>query len=767
MAAKVLIFVLLISALNLNAQRTNPKNIKPISSNQNSQTNTDELTKHLSSAETYQISGDLLNASVENRAIIGIGLQRIGNIAIEEGNYSDAAKVLKQSIIYLDNAPGRTNLAVAYLRLNQLDKAIEEAQNAIAIDLKYPGAHYILGNIYFSKEDYKSALPELEKVLLLAPDFEAANALGLTYLYLKQAQRAKLLFEEMLSSIGKDSADSHVAFGQSYEQTNYPLEAEREFKRALAINPKHPRASFFLGYVILQHGGSERLDEAGKAFEEALNLSPDEFYANFFAGVVASSVSDHKKAIGFFEKAIKANPQRSAAYLFLGQSQLELNDLQSAEKSLRQAIELSKTDAKDNFESRRTHFLLGRILVKTGRKEDGEKELAKSREIQERSIKSARDEISQILGQVVGRTNNSAETDNVNGLFDQLNESLTPERATQIKKLKLYLSEILAQAFHNLGVIAVQNAQAENALENFAFASEWKADFPSLNRNWGIVAFRSGQFDKAVAPLERHLKSNPNDNLIRQILGASYYFTKDFVKSVETLKPLKSNLTTDAELAYFYGISLIQLKKNQEAVPIFNQLASISQKSPDALFYAAQGFMVLGDYGRGIKEFRTVLTLAPNTAKTNYFIGQSLIRLNRYDEAEKAFMTELALNPTDVLSKYHLALTLIERKIEPEKAITILEEAISLKSDYADAHYQLGKIYLERGETQKAVNHLEAAVSTDVGKDFIHYQLSIAYRKMSRNEDADRELKRYQELKAANRQADAPLTMRSNENQPR
>jgi tetratricopeptide (TPR) repeat protein len=755
MSAKILIFVLLSSALNFNAQKVIPKNNQTLTK-QNSQSNTDELAKHLSAAETYQISGDLVNAAVENRMIVGIALQRIGNIAIEEGSYAAAAKFLKQSIIYLDDAPNRANLAIAYLRLNQLEKAAEEARNAIAIDPKYPGAHYILGNIYFTEEDYKSALPELEKVLLLAPDFDSARALGLTYLHLKQPERAKLLFEEMLSSIGKDSPDLHVVFGQAYEQTNYPLEAEREFKRALAVNPNHPRANFFLGYVILQHGGSDRLDEAGKAFEGELKISPDEFYANFFAGVVASSISDHKKAVGYFEKAIKANPQRSAAYLFLGQSQLELNDLISAEKNLRQAINLSKTDAADNFEARRTHFLLGRLLVKTNRKEEGEKELLKARELQEKSIKSARDEISQILGQVIGDTKKSTESNSVNW-SDQLEQTLPPERIAQIKQIKPYLSDVLAQAFHNLGVIAVQNNQPDDALEKFASASEWNANFPGLARNWGIVAFRTGQFDKAVTPLQRHLKTDPTDNLIRQMLGASYYFTKDFTKAVETLKPLETALTSDAELAYFYGISLIQLKRNQEAVPIFNKLAAISQKSPDALFYAAQGFMILGDYARAVKEFRTVAALAPNTAKANYFIGQSLIRLNRYDEAESAFTAELALDPNDVLSKYHLALTLIERKIEPEKTVAILEETINLKSDYADARYQLGKIYLEKGETQKAVEQLEAAVSADANKDFIHYQLSIAYRKMSRKEDADRELKRYQELKAAVRKIDAPM----------
>ena len=283
MSAKVLIFILLLSASDLFAQKTNPKNLSLNSTSQNTRQNTDELLKHLSAAETFQISGDLVNAAVENRAIVGIALQRVGNIAIEEGKYREAVKLLGEAINYSEAAENRTNLAVAYLRLNQIDKALAEARQAITLDPKYPAAHYILGNIYFIKEDYQSALPELEKVLLLAPDFESARALGLTYLYLKQPERAKLLFEEIQSSLEKESPDLHISFGQAYEQTNYPLESEREFKRALAINPKQPRASFFLGYVILQYGGADRLGEAAAAFDKELQLSPKDYYANFFA----------------------------------------------------------------------------------------------------------------------------------------------------------------------------------------------------------------------------------------------------------------------------------------------------------------------------------------------------------------------------------------------------------------------------------------------------------------------------------------------------
>ncbi|MDQ3801355.1 MAG: tetratricopeptide repeat protein [Acidobacteriota bacterium] len=752
MIAKVSVLILLFSSLTAPYAQTPP--VKPAQQQQQQQQE-DELAKHISAAETYQISGDLVNAQVENRSIVAVGLHRFGNVSIEEGRFEDAVRQLSESKAYADRARVRVDLAVAYLQMNELEKALEEARAAVESDPKNAYARYILGNIYFTKENYAAALPELERVMILAPNFDAARALGLTYLYLKQPERAKLLFEEMQATFAKANPELHILFGQAYEQTNYPLEAEREFKRALAINAKQERASFFLGYVILQHGGSARLAEASQAFERELQLTPNDFFSNFFAGVSASAQNNHQKALGFLQKAVQLNPKSSEAHLFLGQSQMETGDLKTAEKSLRRAIELTTANvSKNGFETRRAHYMLGRLLVQTGRRDEGETELAKARELQTKLIQTTRDDLSVLFSQVVGDTKKLPEAKNPAPGAANREANLPAQRVGELKKIKAYLSEVLAQAFYNLGVIAVQNNQLPEALEKFAAASAWKPDFPNLDRSWGIVAFRAGLFDKAVAPLSRQIKANPQDNLARQMLGASFYFTKDFKNAVETLKPLEAVITGDAELAYFYGVSLVQLGRNQEAAPVFDKLAQSSQKNPETLTYAAQGFMFSGDHERAVKEFRAVAALAPSAPKVNFFIGQSLIRLNRFDEAEKAFQRELEINPADESAKYHQALTLIERKIRTDEAMTLLNEAIALRSDYADALYQLGKIYNEKGETEKAIAKLEAAASADAKKDYIHYQLSIAYRKAARKEDAEREMKLYQELKSASRKAE-------------
>jgi hypothetical protein len=123
MTAKVSVLILLFLSVNFYAQSPS---VKPVS-----QTQEENLEKHISAAETYQISGDLVNAQIENRRIVAIGLHRAGNASIEEGKLLDAVKQLSESKSFADNARVRTDLAVAYLQMNEVEKALEEARRQL------------------------------------------------------------------------------------------------------------------------------------------------------------------------------------------------------------------------------------------------------------------------------------------------------------------------------------------------------------------------------------------------------------------------------------------------------------------------------------------------------------------------------------------------------------------------------------------------------------------------------------------------------------
>lgn len=715
------------------------------------------LNRHLSAAETFQISGDLKNAEVENRAIVGVALEELGNLALESGKTENASDYLRESLGYRLAASTRLSLGLARMRAGDFDEAIVQANAAVNRQPESAYFRYILGNIYYNKGDFENALPHLEKSFRLRPDFDVARALGLTYLKLRQPERAKLLFEEIQTALKTPNAQLHILFGQSFEVTGYPIEAEQAFERATEIDPKQLKANFYRGFVILQHAGSERLPDALKAFKKELSLTPEDFYSNFFAGVTAVSLNDVDTAIPYLSKAVGMRTESVEANLFLGQAYLDAENYKEAEKHLKKSIDLDVVKEKRGVQARRSHFMLSRVYIKTGRRDEARTQLEMARKLQLEELKNSRDEINRILGQVSNQ-DKARETVSV-----QKAPELSEQRSSAIKKRKNYLSGVIARAFHNLGVIAIQQSNSEGGTFFLKKAFAWKEDFPGVRRNLGIISFRGKDYPSTIKYLQPHLEQKKDDVLARRLLGTSYYVTGKFADSVKTLKPFGDSIVADAELGYFYGLALIQVEDFDASRRVFESMAKQYGTDPSKLFFAAQGFMFLGDFNRSTKEFDRVIALNPQFQKANYFKGQSLIRLSQFDKAELAFENELKLNPADALAQYHLAITLIERRIEAERAVSHLNKALLYKPDYADARYQLGKIFIEKDEIEKAIEQLEAAVKLDFNKDYIHYQLSIAYRKASRKEDAKRHLDLYRKIKAENRKNAGPQPMGANQ----
>ena len=72
------------------------------------------------------------------------------------------------------------------------------------------------------KADYAGARRELERAGILEPDLDAGY-IGMTYLRLKDIQRAKLLFEEMQTALGNSDV-SRSLWCALMEETGFPAE---------------------------------------------------------------------------------------------------------------------------------------------------------------------------------------------------------------------------------------------------------------------------------------------------------------------------------------------------------------------------------------------------------------------------------------------------------------------------------------------------------------------------------------------------------------
>src|SRR5206468_3539459 len=141
--------------------------------------------------------------------------------------------------------------AVAWFRNGDTQKAETLLNVVLRADPQNAGAHNALGRLYLFNNDFGAAIAELKTAVSLQNDFETAYFLGIAFLRAKNTDEAAGLFSKLQSAVG-NSAALHVLFGRAYTITHFPEQAVAEFRQAVKLDPKYPRAHALLGYASLE-----------------------------------------------------------------------------------------------------------------------------------------------------------------------------------------------------------------------------------------------------------------------------------------------------------------------------------------------------------------------------------------------------------------------------------------------------------------------------------------------------------------------------------
>jgi tetratricopeptide (TPR) repeat protein len=708
----------------------------------------DTLQQHYDAARTFAISGDQANAAIEYKAYLAEALRRTANARTHQGNYA-AASTLFQDAIAADPADAQVRLDYAVLCIDKEDIPEAKAQSEKAVQLApdQERTHYMLGRVLYAQGDYAGAKAQLETAIVSTPTFEVGYNLALTYLNLKDLNRTRLLFDEMITGLG-DSAQLHVQFGHAYWRTGYPDKAIEEFKRALAKNPKIAQAHYFLGLAYLDRDEDKGWDEAAQEQREEIKNNPNDFRAHYELGNIALKRHNAEEAERELKRASELAPDNPDPLIYLGELYAGQSRPEEAEAAMRKAIALTTDPARGAYQIHRAHYVLGRVLIQSGRKEEGAKELKISAELREHTHPE------------VDRSKNqediplSAKENQVHSDLDQ-----SPEEK---KKLEAYLEQLkpgIADAYNNLGVAAAGQKDFSGAFEYFRKAAKWEPALPTLDRNLGMAAFYAGQYGEAVAPLFHHLEAQPDDIRARAALALCYFGIEKYSAVLETLQPLSQDqVATDPGLGLAYAVSLAKTGKYDEGMA---RLKVLEQANPDS----AGVHVAIGEayadqklYGTAIDEYRKAIALDPNQARTHFLLGLSLMHEATQADAAQEFRTAVTLDPQDATAKYHLAYALIQMQQKDEGQV-LLREVVAQDPSYADAFYQLGKLQLDQGDAKSAIANLETSAKLSPASDYIHYQLSMAYRRDSRADDAEREMQKYEAMKQHRRgEHEAPPT---------
>ena len=718
-------------------------------------------------------AGDLVSAENHYRDAVTLGLRQMARISLSEDQMDQAAMYLDSALkLKSDDVDTQVDAAEVRFRKGDVDQAKELLKLVVVQQPSNARARGLLGRVYLFEEDFDNAIHELRASVDLEDNFETDYFLGIALLKGKKLDVAEAWFQELQSKMG-DSAALHVLFGRAYLIGRFPEQAITEFSKAVALDPRYPRAHAFLGYAYLEHYQEEGYQRARPEFKKEIRFHPDEYRAYELLGITDVNLRDYPTAETALLNAIRLQPKESSLYLYLGETYSATNRIAAAVRELEKYVKMVGDPEDEKLrEAGRAYYLLGQDLRRLGRDEEATKVLSRSQQLRESKFKydvkhifdekktphndrdsRVSDPVADLLGAGSPDEKQGAQNMVQHGVPGELPQppALLKKETEATKQYRSFVAEILGSSYNDLGVMRAKASQFAQAADFFKQAAAWRPDLSGLDRNWGFASFRAELYSEAVPQLERQLKTHPDDSFSRQLLGLSYSMLENNVKVVEVFRPFLANPPDDPGVLLAWGTALVRTHQSETAANIFRRLLEQNTDNASVHLMLGQAYAQQEDYSNALVELKTAEQLDPRLPDSHYYAGLVYLHKGQFEPAEQEFRGELQVQPTHVLATYHLGYALLAQGRSNE-AVPLFREVIKEQPQYEAAHFELGRALLDQGDTGAAIESLETARKLVPDHDAVYFQLSRGYRQAGRTQEAIRALASYQKLIDANRQ---------------
>jgi predicted O-linked N-acetylglucosamine transferase (SPINDLY family) len=282
---------------------------------------------------------------------------------------------------------------------------------------------------------------------------------------------------------------------------------------------------------------------------------------------------------------------------------------------------------------------------------------------------------------------------------------------------RLYLDVLRRQpghfdAWHLLGVIALQSGQPETAIELIGKAIALDESVAAAHNNRAIALQQRGRIDAALAGFDQAIMLQPdyaeaynNRGELLRGLGRIEEALLGFDKAIA--------LNPDYAVAHNNrGVILRTAGRFEEALSTYDKAIALQPDYAGAWSNRGNALLDLGRAEAALASYDTAIALAPDDAELHKRRGNALSDLERPKEALASFDRAIALRPdyAEAHCDRGSALRTLER---PQEALAAFDRAIALKPGDPGAYFYRGELLRFEGRTDDAVASLEAGVAVD------------------------------------------------------
>ena len=196
-------------------------------------------------------------------------------------------------------------MGLSFLNERNYTSALVDLTEANKLDPDNPEVLYNLGKAYMGKKRPDLAEPILLRAIILKPNYSIArNDLGVVYLELKRWDNAVQQFKIVKDDLFyENSENAAINLGLAYLGRGDYAKALEELRSVAVMNPRKPEVRLSIGRVMFAMDKSE-------------------------------------EAIAEYNKALEIYRDYGAAYYYLGQAHLKLNNIDAARTAFKDAVRL-------------------------------------------------------------------------------------------------------------------------------------------------------------------------------------------------------------------------------------------------------------------------------------------------------------------------------------------------------------------------------------------------------------------------------------------
>ncbi len=293
----------------------------------------------------------------------------LGLLEARQQHYDEAVALYRKALAIAPSLPGlELNLGLALFKGNHFQESIEPFTAELRRHPGDPRLITLLGMAHYGMGDYLVAVPYLKQAAEKDPQNLALRlTLAHSCMWSKQYDCVLKVDKEILA-LSAESAEADMLTGEALDEKGDTPGATEQFRMAAKANPKEPNVHFGLGYLLWKQ---KQFDEASREFEAELDNDPQNVQALQYLGDSYIELTDLQKARAVLEKASTLSPDAALAHRDLGIVYSQTGEKEKAVGEFRKAIELNPEDVAP-------HWRLARLYQAMGRKDDAKVEFAKA-----------------------------------------------------------------------------------------------------------------------------------------------------------------------------------------------------------------------------------------------------------------------------------------------------------------------------------------------------------------------------------------------------